>query len=123
MVKRETVKPTFAAPRQGGRPADRVGDCRSPGCDGLIVTAHRTGLPIDPKLGSCDLCGLLYRRKLLGWTVIEGPVVVTVHARDEPVRCDRVSFEPGVVLLTHSDDDRPERVHLSEIERIARPDS
>jgi len=122
MVKRDAVEPTFAASRHGERPADRVGDCRSPGCDGLIVAAHRTGLPIDPKAGSCDLCGLLYRRKLLGWTVIEGPVVVTVRARDEPVRCDRVSFEPGVVLLTHSDDERPERVHPSEIGRIARPD-
>jgi hypothetical protein len=122
MVKRDTVEPAAARTGQGERHADRVGDCRSPGCDGLIVTAHRTGLPIDPKVGNCDLCGLLYRRKLLGWTVIEGPVVVTVHARDEPVRCDRVSFEPGVVLLTHSDDERPERVHLSEIERIARLD-
>jgi hypothetical protein len=122
MVKGDRFDPSFAAPRQGERPADRVGDCRSPECEGLIVTAHRTGLPIDPKVGSCDLCGLQYRRKLLGWTVIDGPVVVTVHARDEPVQCDRVSFEPGVVLLTHSGDDRPERVHPSEIGRIARPD-
>jgi hypothetical protein len=97
--------------------------CRSPDCDGAIGAARPTAGPVDPKAGSCDHCGLQYRRKLLGWTVIEGPVVVKVDARDELVHCVRVSFEPGVVLLTHSDDERPERVHVSEIRRIARTDA